>query len=112
MIGDLGTNSSFYHKRCSTNRFTKTRKEEDRRNIDVDQVKAAAWDKIIAFMNETSPTDFFDGFDIHDLENMYHDYLSEYEVYIDSYIKRFGRNLIERAPNYEIIKYDKNNVFC
>ena len=46
-IGDLGTSSSFYHKCCSTNlynRFTKTRKEGGGRKIDVDQVKAAAWD--------------------------------------------------------------------
>ena len=53
MIGDLGANSSFYHKHCSTNlwnQFTKKKKEKCKRKIDIDHVKAAAWDKLIAFM--------------------------------------------------------------
>ena len=48
----------FYHKRCSTNlydQFTnkKKQKEEYKGKIDIDHVKAAAWDKVILFMNET-----------------------------------------------------------
>ena len=38
MIGDLGANSSFYHKRCSTklyNRLTKKEKKECKRKIEV-----------------------------------------------------------------------------
>ena len=92
MIGDLGANTSFYHKRCSTNlynRFTKKQKEECKGKIDIDHVKKAAWDKVIGFTNETW---------------LYLDYLSEYEIFIESHITRFGENLIERAPNYEVIK--------
>ena len=68
MIGDLGANSSFYHKRCSTNlhnRFTKKQKEECKGKIDTDHAKAAAWDKVIAFMNETLPSVAKGGFDLH-----------------------------------------------
>ena len=74
MIGDLGANSSFYHKRCSTNlynQFTKKQKEE-----------AAAWDKVIAFMNETLSLVAKKGFDLHELENISLDYLSEYKILI------------------------------
>ena len=105
MIGDLGANSSFYHKRCSTNLyngFTKKQKEECKGKIGIDHVKAAAWDKVIAFMIET-----FEGFDLHELENIYLDYLSEYEIFIDSHIARFGENLIERVPEHEVVKHDK-----
>ena len=89
MIGDLGANSSFYHKRCSTNlhnRFTKKQKEECKGKIDTDHAKAAAWDKVIAFMNETLPSVAKEGFDLHELENIYLDYLSEYEIFIESHI--------------------------
>ena len=48
MIGDVGSNSSFYHKRCSAtlyNRFTKKKqKEECKGKIGID--------KVIAFMNK------------------------------------------------------------
>ena len=56
MIGDLGANSSFYHKCHSTNLynwFTKKQKEECEGKIAIDHVKAAPWEKAIAFMNET-----------------------------------------------------------
>ena len=57
----------FYHKRCSTNlynQFTnkKKQKEEYKGKIDIDHVKAAAWDKVIAFIIET-----FEGFDLHEV---------------------------------------------
>ena len=83
MIGDLGANSSFYHKRCSTNlynQFTKKWKEECKGKIDTDYVKAAAWDKVIAFMNETLSSVAKKGFDLHELENICLDYLSEYKI--------------------------------
>ena len=93
MIVDLGANSSFYHKRCSTNlynRFTKKQKEECKGKIDIDHVKAAAWNKVIASMIDT-----FERFDLHELENIYLGYLSEYEIFIESHITRFGGSLIE-----------------
>ena len=77
MIGDLGANSSFYHKRCSTtlySRFTKKQKECKEKN-DTGHAKAAAWDKVIVFMNETLPLVAKEGFDLHELENNYLDYL-------------------------------------
>ena len=89
MIGDLGANSSFYYKRCSTNlhnRFTKKQKEECKGKIDTDHAKAAAWDKVIAFMNKTLPSVAKEGFDLHELENIYLDYLSEHEILIESHI--------------------------
>ena len=48
MIGDLGANNSFYHKRCSTNlynRFTKKQKKKCKGKTDTDHVKAAVWRK-------------------------------------------------------------------
>ena len=110
MIGDLGANSSFYHKCCSTNlhnRFTKKQKEECKGKIDTDNAKAAAWDRVIAFMNETLLSVAKESFDLHELENVYLDYLSEYEILIESHITQFGENLIERAQEYEVIKMDK-----
>ena len=44
------------------------------------------------------------------LENIYLDYLSEYEIFIESHITRFSENLIERA--YDVMKMDeKQRVF-
>ena len=113
MIGDLGANTSFYHKRCSTNlynRFTKKQKGECTGKIDTDHAKAAAWNQVVAFMNEPLPSVAKEGFDLHELENMYLDYLSEYEILTESHITRFGENLIERAPEYEVIKMDKKTA--
>ena len=73
VIGDLGVNCSFYHKRCSANlfnRFTTKQKEECTGEIDIDHVKAAAWDKVIAFMKETLPSIAKQGFDLHEFENI------------------------------------------
>ena len=73
VIGDLGVNCSFYHKRCSANlfnRFTTKQKEECKGEIDIDHVKAAAWDKVIAFMKETLPSIAKQGFDLHEFENI------------------------------------------
>ena len=58
-------------------------------------------------MNKTLPSVAKEGFDLHELENIYLDYLSEYEIFIDSHIARFGENLIERVPEYEVVKHDK-----
>ena len=44
-------------------------------------MKEAALDKDIAYMTETSYTEAETGFDIHELENMYIEYLSEYEIF-------------------------------
>ena len=110
MIGDRGANCSFYHKHCSANlfnRLTTKQKEECKGEVDTDHVNAAACDKVIAFMNETLPSVAKEGFDLHELENIYLDYLSEYEIFIDSHIARFGENLIERVPEYEVVKHDK-----
>ena len=109
MIGDLGANSSFYHKRCSTNlynRFAKKQKE-CKGKIDTEHAKAAAWDKVIIFMNKTLPSVAKEDFDLHKLENIYLDYLSEYEILIEGHITQFGENLIEKAPEYEVRKMDK-----
>ena len=76
MIGNRGANSSFYHKRCSTsfyNRFTKQQKEDCKEKTDTDHVKAAAWDKVIAFMSETLLSVAKKGFNSHELENIYLD---------------------------------------
>ena len=63
-------------------------------------------------MNETLPSVAKGGFDLHELENIYLDHLSEHEIFIESYITRFGKNLIEWAPQYEVIKHHKNSMFC
>ena len=42
---------------------------------------------------------------------MYLDYLSECKVFIESDIARFVENLIERAPEYEVIKHDKKTAY-
>ena len=64
-------------------------------------------------MNETLPLVAKESFDLHELENIYLDCLSEYKIFIESHITRFGENLIERAPEYEVIKHDKKQrVFC
>ena len=62
---------------------------------------------MIAFINETLPSVDKEGFNLHELENIYLDYLSEYEILIESHITRLGENLIERAPEYKVIKMDK-----
>ena len=114
MIGDLGADSLFYHKRCFTNlynRFTKKQKEQCKVKTDIDHVRAAAWDKVVAFMNGTLPSFAKEGFDLHELENIYLDYLSEYKIFIASHITRFGENLIESAREHEVIKTDEPACF-
>ena len=51
----------------------KKKKEKCKRKIDIDHVKAAAWDKVIAFMNETLPSVAKESLDLHGLENIYLD---------------------------------------
>ena len=58
-------------------------------------------------MNDPLPSVAKEDFDLHELENMYLDYLSKYGILIESHITRFGENLIERPPEYEVIKMDK-----
>ena len=58
-------------------------------------------------MNKTLPSVAKEDFDLHELENIYLDYLSEYEILIESHIAQFREKLIERAPEYEVIKMDK-----
>ena len=52
--------------------------------MDIGYVKAVAWDKVIAFMNEILTSVAKEGFDLHESENIYLDYLSEYETFIES----------------------------
>ena len=62
-------------------------------------------------MSATLPSVAKEGFDLSELENMCLDYLSE--ILIQSHITRFGKSLLERAPEYEVIKHDKKQrVFC
>ena len=82
----------------------KKQKEACKGKIDIDHVKTAAWDKVIAFMNETLLS-AAKGFDLHELENIHLYYLSEYNIFIESHITRFGKNLIERTPKYEVLKH-------
>ena len=113
MIVDFGANSLFYHKRCSTNlynRFTKKQKEECKVKTDINHVRAVAWDKVITLMNGTLPSVAKEGFDLHELENIYFDYLSEYKIFIASHITRFGENLIERVREHEVIKMDEKTA--
>ena len=51
----------------------KKKKEKCKRKIDIDHVKTAAWDKVIAFMNETLPSVAKESLDLHELENIYLD---------------------------------------
>ena len=113
MIGDLGANSSFYHKNCLNklhNRYRK-KKNEQSKKYDVDQIKEAAWDKVIAYINENYSANSENGFEIHELEAMYLEYLSNYEICITSHITRFIDELASRAPNFEIRKTMDTRVF-
>ena len=58
-------------------------------------------------MNETLPSVAKEGFDLHELENIYLHCSSEYDILIESHITGFGENLIERAPEYKVTKMDK-----
>ena len=85
----------------------KKQKEACKGKIDIDHVKTAASDKVTAFMNETLLSAAKEGFDLHELENIHLNYLSEYNIFIESHITRFGENLIERTPKYEVLKHDE-----
>ena len=50
---------------------------------------------MIAFMNETLPSVAKQGFDLHEFENIYLDYLSKYGIFIESHITRFIENVIK-----------------
>ena len=54
-------------------------------------------------MNKTLPS-VGEGCDLPDLQNIQLDYLSEYKIFMENHIARFGENLIERAPEYELTK--------
>ena len=56
MVGDLGANSTFYHKECYSNLYniyTRVCKESEKAGIDIEQYKDAAYDKVIAYIYET-----------------------------------------------------------
>ena len=102
-IGTLNSNSYFYHKSCETKLFNRVRKKknDEKVTVDIKEVKECAWDKVIAFINETPPKEAVKGFDVHDLEEIYLEYVSEY-VSLSSHITRFTDELTKRAPAYEI----------
>ena len=52
-----------------------------------------------------------DGFDIHDLQDMYLGFLSNCSIKISGNVTRFGQDLLEKEPNYEIIKDQEIWVF-
>ena len=59
MVGDLGANSIFYHKSCYTNlhnEYVKICKETKTTEITTEQLKEAAYDKVIAFIHEVRGT--------------------------------------------------------
>ena len=97
------------------NRFTKKEKEEFKGKIDIYHVRAAAWDKVIAFMNETLPSIF---------KRFWVTWVRKYIPWLfirvrnfhrdwKHHITQFGENLMERAPEYEVIKHDKKQrAFC
>ena len=108
MIGDLGANSSFYHKLCYTKLYNKCIKKDSERK----QTWAVAWDKVIAFMNETQDAEAQYGFEMDELEDIYLEYLSKHGVFLHMHVTRFFQELLERAPNYEKIKDGEIRVCC
>ena len=110
-IGDLGVNSSFYHKRRYTklhNDFIKKDNEKDQEALDIPQIRAAACDKVVASMHEVE--DNSNGFNIHGLQDMHLGFLSKYSIEISGNVTRFGQDLLEKMPNYEIIKDQETRV--
>ena len=106
VIGDLGANSAFYHRECCTqlhNRYRKMVQENEKGDIDIEQYKEAAFDKVIAYIHGNL-AEYASGFVLKELESIYLDYLSNYDIQIDSHVTRFGYHLCERAPNLEIRK--------
>ena len=74
-IENLEANSSFYHNQGHAklyNDFIKTDNKEKQGGLDILKIRAAAWDKVITFMNEKKKNS--NGFDIHDLQDMYLDF--------------------------------------
>ena len=63
-------------------------------------------------MNEAQEAEAQNGFNIHDLEDMYLEYLSKYGVLTGKHVTRFGQELLERTSNYEIIKDGETRVYC
>ena len=84
------------------NDLIKKDNEEKQWGLGIPQIRAAAWDKVVAFIDEAE--DNSDGIDIHDLQDMYLDFFAKYSIEICGNVTRFGRDLLEKAPNYEIIK--------
>ena len=55
------------------NDLIKKDNEEKQEGLDIPLIRAAAWDKVVAFMDEAE--DNSDGIDIYDLQDMYLDFL-------------------------------------
>ena len=109
-IKDLGANSSFYHKRCYAklyNDFIKKDDEKKQGGIDIPQIRAAAWDKVVAFVDEAKTTA---------VDWIYMTYRTL--IFCPNIVSKsvemshvFGEDLLEKAPNYEIIKDQETRVF-
>ena len=96
-VGDLGVNSSFYHKRCCTksnNDFIEKNNEKKQGGLDIPQIRASSWDKAVAFMDKTE--DNSDGFDIHEIQDMYLNFLSKYSIKISENATHSGQDLLEK----------------
>lgn len=83
------------------NDFIKTDNKEKQGGLDILKIRAAAWDKVI-----TS-----NGFNIHDLQDMYLDFLSKCSIEISGNVTRFEKDLLKKATKYEIIKDQESGVF-
>ena len=85
-------------------------KQECKGKIDIDYVKAAAWDKVIHLWTRLCHQLLKKVF-IYMSQKIYILIIYNCEIFIESRITWFGENVIEGAPEYELIKQIKNSVF-
>ena len=76
------------------NDFIKKDNKKKQRGLDIPHIRAAARDKVVAFMGEGENNS--NRFDIHDLQDMYFDFLSKYSIEISGNITHFGQTCLKK----------------
>ena len=125
LIDSLGANSAFYHKRCSTklqNEYLKKKCADRKGKIDARQKKRHLGTKSLPLRMTKKSIQVHKGqvlklklnlvgLEIHDIENIYQEQLpgitwnlSGYHISFISHARRFVKQLVQRSPNYKIMK--------
>ena len=116
VIGDVGSNSIFYHLICYA-KFVKEynaalmKLKDSADYIDVEAIQASAIDKVVGYICDIESENPGSAFFVDEMEGIYLTYLSEHGIERESHVSRFAPKILQELPDLETRKCGKRLVF-